>query len=126
MFNDLVTRTYGMVSADDELTFVCSPSRQAALLSVNSYGNSAIKLIKDAFPKLKIKTSARYLVSSTEHAQLIADNFNGNGVGYCSFTEKLRDHPVVRDISSFRQKKTAGSWGAVILYPVAITSITGI
>ena len=126
MFNDLVTRTYGVVSSDDELTFACSPSRQAALLSVNSYGLSAIKLIKDAFPKLKVKTWARYTISSTEHAQLIAASFDGNNVGYCAFTEKLRDHPVVRDLSAFRQKKTAGSWGAVWLYPIAVTTITGI
>ena len=57
---------------------------------------------------------------------MIADNFDGNTIGYCAFTEKLRDHPVVRQLSSFDQKKTAGSWGAVILYPVAVTTITGI
>lgn len=126
MFNNMVVRTWGTVEADDELTFVCSPSRQAALLSVNSFGLSAIKMIKDAFPKMKVVTSPRYLVSSTEYAQLIADSFDGNQVGYCAFTEKMRDHPVVRQISSYEQKKTAGSWGAVIRYPLAITTITGI
>jgi hypothetical protein len=126
MFNDLVTRTYGTVTSDDALTFVCTPGRQAALLSTNSFGLSAIKMIKDAFPNLKIKVSPRYLISATEHAQLIADTFDGNNAGYCAFTEKLRDHPVVRQLSSFQQKKTAGSWGAVLLYPIAVTTITGI
>lgn len=126
MFNDMVTRTYGVVSTDDAMTFACSPSRQAALLSVNSFGLSAIKMIKDAYPNLKIETSPRYTVSGTEYAQLIADDFDGNDVGYCSFTEKMRDHPIIRQLSSYEQKKTAGTWGAVLRYPIAVTTITGI
>ncbi len=124
--NDLITRTYGRVKTKSPLTFVCDPSREAALLAINSFGVSAIKLINDAFKNLKVVSDPRYNVSGTQYGQLIADDYDGNTVGYCSFTEKLRDHTPVRQLSSVDQKKTAGTWGAVLLYPIAISTITGI
>lgn len=126
LFYDLVTRSAGRIKSKGAMTFACSPSREAALLSTNAFGLSAMKLIKDAFPNLTIKTSARYTVSGVETAQLIADKFDGKQTGYCSFTEKMRDHRVIPDLSSFKQKKTAGAWGAIIRYPVAFAQMTSI
>lgn len=126
MFNGLVTQTAGRVKAKDKLTFACSPSREAALLSTNSFGLSAMKMIKDAFPNLEVKSSARYTVSGVEHVQLISDKFDGKDTAYCAFTEKMRDHAPVRELSSFQQKKTAGSWGAIWRYPVAVVQMTGV
>ena len=126
LFNALVTQTAGRVKATDDLTFACSPSREAALLSTNVYGLSAVEMIKRAFPKLKVKSSPRYTVSGTEHVQLVADKFDGKQTGYCSFTVKMRDHAVVRFLSSFKQKKTAGTFGAIIRYPVAVAQMTGV
>lgn len=126
LFNDLVTRSAGRIKSKDAMTFACSPSREAALLSTNSFGLTAMKIIKDAFPNLTIKTSARYTVSGVETAQLIADKFDAKQTGYCAFTEKMRDHRVIPDLSSFKQKKTAGAWGAIIRYPVAFAQMTGI
>ena len=126
LFNDLVTRTFGRVKTKDSLTFVCSPSREAALVSTNSFGKSAMEIINKAYPNLKVKTSPRYTVSGVENAQLIADNYDNKKVGTCSFNVKLKDHPIVRQLSSYQQKKTAGSFGAVIKYPIAFSTMTGI
>jgi hypothetical protein len=126
LFNDLVTRTFGRVKTNDSLTFACSPSREAALVSTNSFGISAMDTIKKAYPNLKVKTSPRYTVSGVENAQLIADKYDGKGPGYCSFAVKMMDHPIVRQVSSYQQKKTAASWGAIITAPIAISTITGI
>ena len=126
LFNDLVTRTFGRVKTKDPLTFACSPSREAALVSTNSFGKSAMEIISKAYPNLKVKTSPRYNVSGVENAQLIADNYDGKSPGYCSFSVKMKDHPIIRQLSSYQQKKTAGSWGAIIKYPIAISTMTGI
>ena len=126
LFNDLATRSAGRVKSKSPMVFVCSPSREARLLATNSFGLTAMKIIKDAFPNLEIKTSARYTVSSVEHCQLIAKEFDGAQTGYCAFTIKQRDHRIVPGISSFKQKKTAGTWGAINRYPVAWAQMTGI
>jgi hypothetical protein len=126
LFNDLVTRTFGRVKTKDSLTFACSPSREAALVSTNSFGISAMDTIKKAYPNLKVKTSPRYTVNSIENVQLIADNYDGKSPGFCSFNVKMKDHPIIRQLSSYQQKKTAGSWGAIIKQPIAISTMTGV
>ena len=40
--------------------------------------------------------------------------------------EKMRAHKIIFDLSSFRQKVTGGSWGAIIRMPVGISSMVGI
>ena len=127
LYNDLATRSAGRIEVEDPMTFVMSPNRNAALLSVNSFmAKNAKTLIKDSFPNIKFVTSPRYSVSGVEHCQLIADAFDGKKTGYCAFTVKMRDHRVVPGLSSFKQKKTAGVAGAFIRYPVAIAQMTGI
>jgi hypothetical protein len=43
-----------------------------------------------------------------------------------AFTEKLRAHPVKVELSSFKQKKSQGTWGAIIYRPILIASMIGI
>lgn len=38
----------------------------------------------------------------------------------------MRDHQVVRALSSYKQKRTSGSWGAIIRYPLAIAQLIGV
>jgi hypothetical protein len=58
--------------------------------------------------------------------QLITDEVQGQETGYCSFTEKMRAHAVERKTSSFLQKKSGGTWGAIILQPFAIAQMIGV
>ena len=61
-----------------------------------------------------------------EIVQLIAKNVEGQDSGYCAFNEKMRSHPMIRDLSSFRQKMTGGTWGTIIRMPMAISSMLGV
>jgi len=58
--------------------------------------------------------------------QLIADEVEGQETGFCAFNEKLRAHPIIRALSAFKQKKTQGTWGAVVRQPFAITQMLGV
>jgi hypothetical protein len=58
--------------------------------------------------------------------QLIAKEFDGKKTGYCGFNEKSRDHALVRSLSSYAQKKTAGGWGTIIRYPLAVAGMIGV
>ncbi|EOI9212752.1 DUF2184 domain-containing protein, partial [Salmonella enterica subsp. enterica serovar Mbandaka] len=46
--------------------------------------------------------------------------------GYCSFTEKMRAHAVVTESSAWKQKKSAGTWGAIIRQPLAYAQMLGV
>jgi hypothetical protein len=63
---------------------------------------------------------------TTELMQLIADEIEGQKTAFSGFTEKMRAHPVFVDLSSFKQKKSAGSWGSIIRRPSLISSMYGL
>nr|DAH84746.1 MAG TPA: major capsid protein [Caudoviricetes sp.] len=126
LFNKLVGQTAGIVEATDDLTLAMAPSSAVALTSTNSFGVNVTDLLTKNFPKLKVKTSPRYATGAGNVVQLIADKFDGKDTGFCAFNEKSRDHAIVRELSAWKQKKTAGTWGAVIRYPAAISQMLGV
>ena len=92
-------------------------------------------MLKKNFPNIRIETAVQYGQKSPANpqgvaagnlVQLIAENIEGQDTGYCAFNEKMRSHPIIKALSSFRQKLTGGSWGAIIRMPVAFTSMLGV
>jgi hypothetical protein len=126
LVSNIVAKTYGIVDINSRFVLAMTPQSQGALAVTNQFGISVVDLIKKNYPNMRIETSARYATASGNVVQLIAEDYDGKDTGYCAFTEKLRDHPVVRDVSSWRQKKTSGTWGAVIRYPMAFAQLLGV
>lgn len=126
LFSQLVAQTAGRVKKNDRMTLAMSPGSEVALTATNTFGISVSDLLQKNFPNLTVKTSYRYGTAAGNVVQLIADSFDGHDTGYCAFNEKLRDHAIVRQLSSWQQKKTSGTWGAVIRYPVAISQMLGV
>lgn len=126
LFSQLVAQTAGRIKTTDKMTLALAPGAQVGLTATNSFGISVGDLLQKNFPNLEIKVSFRYATTAGNVVQLIADRFDGQDTGYCAFNEKLRDHQVVRDLSSWRQKKTSGTWGAIIRYPLAISQMLGV
>lgn len=126
LFSQLVAQTKGIVKRNDAMTLAMSPGSEVALTATNAYGVNVSDLLKKNFPNITVKTSVRYETGSGNVVQLIADQFDGKATGFCAFSEKMRDHRVIPDTSSYRQKKTGGSWGAVIRYPMAISQMLGV
>jgi hypothetical protein len=99
----------------------------SALTAINSFGITIKAFIKESFPNISYVTDPRYsAVAGGNLVQLIAKEFDGNKTGYCGFNEKSRDHALVRSLSSYAQKKTGGTWGAIIRYPLAIAGMIGV
>lgn len=129
LYTNLVLRLKGAVERTDAMTLAMSPESESQLLKTNQYLVNVIDLLKKNFPNMRIVSAPEYSASgtgTTELVQLILDKVDGQKTGFCGFTEKLRAHPVVVDISSFKQKKSAGSWGAIIRYPLGFSSMYGI
>jgi hypothetical protein len=135
LFYNVVTQTAGIVTQEDEMILALPPGSAVALTATNSFNVNVNDLLKKNFPKLRVETAVQYGLKTTQNpqgitggnfAQLIAKRLEGNDVGFCGFNEKMRAHPIIRYESSFRQKKTAGTWGAIIEYPIGIASMLGI
>jgi hypothetical protein len=108
---------------------------QQALTFTNSFGITVRGMLEQSYPKMKFDSAVQYgALSATNpqgiaggnEVQLIVSNIGGQETGYCAFTEKLRNHRIIPSMSSFKQKATQGTWGAIIKQAFAISSMIGV
>jgi hypothetical protein len=135
MFVQLVNQSGGLVEADTKMVLGLAPAPSVALTATNSFGVNVYDLLKKNFPNLRVETAVQYGATSTSNpqgiaggnlVQLIAEEIDGQDSGYCAYNVKLRTHPIIRGESSFRQKMTQGSWGAIIRQPFAFAQMLGV
>jgi len=126
LFLELVNQSGGIVEMDTKMVMALSPASSVALTATNSYNVNVADLLKKNLPNIRIETATQYTSTAGELVQLIAENLEGQETGTCAFTEKMRAHPIIRGLSSFEQKKSQGTWGALIFRPLAIAQMLGV
>jgi len=126
LYGQLVSQMGGNVEMDDAMTLVLSTTRQPALQTTNDFGLNVVTLLKAAYPNLKIKAAPEYTTASGELLQLMKDDVDGIKTAYPAYTEKMRAHALVTHASSWSQKNSAGTWGSIIRYPIAIARMLDI
>ena len=126
MFKALQAQLDGLVDLETKLTLAISPDVNAELTKTSDFNVNVFDRIKKNYPNLTIKTAPEYATLSGGFAQLIADDIQGQRTVDVAFTEKLRAHPIVVGSSSFKQKKSQGTWGAIIYRPACIVGMLGI
>lgn len=135
LFIQLVAQTAGLVDAESRVVLSMSPSSAVALTATNSFNVNVTDLLKKNFPNIRFETATQYGATSAINpqgiaagnmVQMIVESIEGQQTGYCAFNEKMRSHPIVTQLSSWRQKVTAGTWGAIIRMPVAFASMVGV
>jgi len=134
VFNDikrlvsaLITSLKGIVDMESDFLLTMSPELQVYFADSSTFGVNVTDLVKKNFPNLKVKTAPEYsnANSSGELMQLTVEKIEGTDTAYCAFTEKMRVHPVLPDLSGWRQKKSAGTWGWINRRPVAMAQMQG-
>jgi hypothetical protein len=135
LFSKLVAQNAGLITQESKLTLAMSPGSEVALTATNTFNVNVSDLLKKNFPNITVKTAVQYGARSAQNpqgivggnlVQLIADDVEGQDTGYCAFNEKMRAHPIIRHLSSFQQKLTAGTWGAIIRMPSAFAQMLGV
>ena len=126
LIGTLITQAPGYIDNDAAFTLVGPPILGLAMTSVNSFGQIAMKMIKESFPNIKVLTDPRYATPAGNIIQLWADKFDGHDVGYCGFGEKLREFPVVRELSAAKQKVAATTLGAIVRYGLGVAQMIGV
>ena len=126
LMSDIASRTEGNVDQQTKYKLVVGPSSNAELNKLNSFGTETVlALIKRNFPNLEVVVAPEY-DDTTKKIQLIALDVDGTPTGEMAYSEKLIAGRVVADLSSYRQKFTAGTYGAVVYRPVLVSTMTGI
>jgi hypothetical protein len=135
LFNQLVVQTAGLTDQNTQVVLAMSPSSAVALTATNTFNVNVTDMLKKNFPNIRVETAVQYGQKSAPNpqgvaagnlVQLIAESIEGQDTGYCAFNEKMRSHPIIKALSSFKQKLTGGTWGAIIRMPVAFVSMLGV
>jgi hypothetical protein len=126
LYKQLQTQLKGLVERDVSMALAMSPEIEVNLTKTNQYNVNVTDQLKKNFPNLRIETAVEYNTTGGQLVQLIVDAIDGEKTAYASFTEKMRAHPVKVELSSFQQKKSAGTWGAIIRRPIAIAQMLGV
>jgi hypothetical protein len=126
LYGKLQAQLRGLVERDAPMTLVMSPEIEVNLTKTNQYNVNVTDQLKKNFPNMRIESAVEYNTTGGQLLQLIVDSVEGQKTGYCAFTEKMRAHPVVIDVSSFKQKKSAGTFGAIVRLPIAIAQMLAV
>lgn len=108
------------------LTLVMDPATEVALTSANSFGVDVFDLLKKHFPNIRFHTVPEYATSAGNLVQMIATTAGGQKTGFMSFTEKLRAHRLVTQMSSWKMKISQGTWGSILRQPWAVVQMLGV
>lgn len=132
----IIAQTNGSVTLESAMTLALSPSSQEGMLFANSFGVFVKALLKEGLPNMKIKTAVQYGAQTSTNSQgyspvgnimqIIVDEVDGQKTAYAAFNEKMRAHKIIPELSAWKQKMTAGTWGTVLRMPLAVGGMLGI
>lgn len=132
----VIAQTNGAVTLDQPMTLGMGPLSQPAMAFTNSFGLTTRAILAESFPNLKIKVAPQYGANTTTNSQgystvgnliqLIVDEVDGQKVAYPAYSEKLRAHKIVPELSSWKQKYTSGTWGVITRIPAGIAGMIGV
>jgi hypothetical protein len=131
----LINQSSGQIDVRSKFVLSMSPRSEGALTATNSFNVNVLTLLKNNFPNMEVKTAIQYGALSAqnpqgstlgEFVQLFCPDAEGQDSGYCSFNMKLKAGPVVRDLSSYKQKLSQGTNGFILRQPFAIATCVGV
>ena len=127
LFSQLILQNDGLITIKSTVKLCMSPYIEGVMsTAINQFGVNVIKELKDRYPNMTFVSAPEYATASGQLVQLIADDIQGQKTGNCAFSEKLRSHPVDMRGTHYSQKKSAGTWGAIIKQPSAIAQMIGV
>ena len=121
-----VIQANGLIDASHPFTMGLSPQNAINLNKTNQYNVNVFDQVKKNFPGIQLVTVPEFSTAGaggTELVQLIPGPVEGQRVMECAFTEKMRAHAMVTLDSSWRQKKSSGTWGCVTYYPAFVAQL---
>ena len=121
-----ITQSQGILDADSTFTMGISPANAVNLNKTNQFNVNVYDQIKKNFANLSIVTVPEFstaFTGGTEFVQLIPKSVEGQKVVDSAFTEKMRAHAMVTLDSSWRQKKSQGTWGTIFYQPAYVASM---
>lgn len=126
LFAALQIRNQGLVETTDRMKLIMDPLSSVALTITDQFNVNVTDILRKTYPNLEIVTVPEYNTAGGRKIQLVLEEYEGQRTWDAAFTEKMRAHAIVTDVSSWKQKKSAGTWGTVIYRPNFVQGMIGV
>ena len=123
LYGRLISQTQGLVDRDTRMKLILSPANEVNLLKTNQYNVNVVDQLKKNFPNLDIETAPEMSTPAGELVYLVVEEYEGVRTIEPTFTEKMRVHPMVLELSSWKQKRSQGTVGTIIYRPLMVASL---
>ena len=123
LYGRLIGQTQGLVDRDARMKLILSPTNEVNLLKTNQYNVNVVDQLKKNFPNLDIETAPEMSTDAGELVYLVVEEYEGVRTVEPTFTEKMRVHPMVLGLSSWKQKRSQGTVGCIIYRPLMVASL---
>jgi hypothetical protein len=124
-FQNLVVQTQGLVTQTQPLKLALTPGMSVHLAKASQFNVSVQDMLNKFFSNLEIVPVPELNTLGGERAVLFAPTLQNSATAELPFSEKLRTHALIQQASSYEQKYSSTTYGCVIYYPMAFSSITG-
>lgn len=122
LYEELISQTKGLVDRNERMVLVLSPEAETNFTKTNQYNVNVSDQLKKNFPNMRVETAPEMSTEAGEAIKLIVESYEGVQTVEPTFTEKMRVHPMVLGLSSWRQKRSQGTVGTIIYRPIMVAS----
>lgn len=122
----LVAQSNGVITGNEPMVFATAPSVIQNMKRTNSFGLTPAAKLAETYANIEFVAVPEYDTAAGRLGQLWVKEIDGQPTGELGFTEKMRSHAVERYSTYTRQKKSGGTFGAVIYRPFAVTQTLGL
>ncbi|MDR1039255.1 MAG: DUF2184 domain-containing protein [Deltaproteobacteria bacterium] len=127
LYRELAVNSRGLISPRDPLTLALTNEDAVLLGTANQFNINVTDMLNKYFGSLKIVAVPELTgADGVRKAFLFAQTVNGKAVGDMVYGQKYRQLQVIPDLSSYRQKVYASTFGCVVKYPLAFAIMTGL
>ncbi|NJJ92906.1 hypothetical protein [Proteus mirabilis] len=123
LYSELIKQTNGHVEASTPMVLLLSPKNEVNLHKTNQYNVNVYDQLNKNFPNLEIRSIPEFSTDAGEIVKLIVREYEGQETLDLSFTEKMRVHAMIPELSSWKQKRSQGTFGCIIYRPMFIASM---
>lgn len=123
LYSELIKQTDGLVDKNTPMVMLLSPDQETNLTKTNQYNVNVTDQLSKNFPNLEIRSVPEFSTDAGEVVKLIVREYEGQETLDLSFTEKMRVHAMIPELSSWKQKRSQGTFGCIIYRPMFIASM---
>lgn len=126
-FGQLQTQSQSIITRDTELIMGVPPEQAVMLGKATNFNISVEDMLNKYFRKIRtVVVPELSTYNGGDTLILIASSLKDQDTGELGFGEKFRVGRVVPELSAFRQKFSATTYGAITYMPVGVVTMTGI